>query len=647
MWGSGAHFSDFTTYMIRTRTGCLNCRKRRRKCDEAKPLCTLCLKKNDTCQWQLHGGRFHKNSVLSVDLKKFKSVTPKVDTTAKLEVYSDRLIESLRKLKSMAPAKEKTGLEGRETDLDSAETEIQTVAQNLVRGESTDSLTRLLAISPAQNWYEGQISGESPIFSSLLARENSPKLVNATTPRLGLDHILNPRESAKFENGALEKPGELAERMELAQLDNLMEPFMLYLDLHSTLRDYMFTNAAVADIDYERPMPSYLVPILEHVEDTNRSFQELGQRLKNFENENSEIGLSDAQKLLLYQNYLYEIAPWLDMFDFSRTFGTRIPQLAKLNEALLNAIFAISSRQIELTQPGYNKEVTLRLYQAALRELIPPVTKKPTTAMISSCLLLCVLEMMSLSPNDWRYHLEGCAALFKRNGINGFSTELERGLFWCYARMDICAALISDKSTNISHQDWIPKDIEVENSRDLFLNSKSSDMYANYIVFLCCRVLNLISNESKTYDQEWESLWTELIKWQEKCPEEYKSFSEYEDTPFPGILYLAGPAVSSNQLYHMAIIIMTENKPRRFKIEVCEHVVCKIRRERLSNTQILVNYAHLLTSRDPPYGMRKRYAPSVYTTHTSMYEETTMGFDFERWIVKFTLDPFFFCFQVY
>lgn len=39
----------------RTRTGCLNCSRRRRKCDEAKPICTGCKRRGDDCQWRMLG----------------------------------------------------------------------------------------------------------------------------------------------------------------------------------------------------------------------------------------------------------------------------------------------------------------------------------------------------------------------------------------------------------------------------------------------------------------------------------------------------------------------------------------------------------------------------------------------------------------
>jgi hypothetical protein len=39
----------------RTRNGCANCSRRRRKCDEAKPTCTGCKRRGDKCQWRMLG----------------------------------------------------------------------------------------------------------------------------------------------------------------------------------------------------------------------------------------------------------------------------------------------------------------------------------------------------------------------------------------------------------------------------------------------------------------------------------------------------------------------------------------------------------------------------------------------------------------
>ncbi|KAK9311633.1 hypothetical protein V1524DRAFT_441835 [Lipomyces starkeyi] len=60
--------------------------------------------------------------------------------------------------------------------------------------------------------------------------------------------------------------------------------------------------------------------------------------------------------------------------------------------------------------------------------------------------------MMSSSPQDWRHHLEGCAAMFSSAGIHGFSGDLGQTLFWCFARMDLASAVIGEEWTIIDHE---------------------------------------------------------------------------------------------------------------------------------------------------------------------------------------------------
>lgn len=38
----------------RSRLGCINCRKRKKKCDEIKPICTGCLNRNIVCEYKIN-----------------------------------------------------------------------------------------------------------------------------------------------------------------------------------------------------------------------------------------------------------------------------------------------------------------------------------------------------------------------------------------------------------------------------------------------------------------------------------------------------------------------------------------------------------------------------------------------------------------
>lgn len=124
----------------------------------------------------------------------------------------------------------------------------------------------------------------------------------------------------------------------------------------------------------------------------------------------------------------------LDMFDSQCTFRVQIPALARSFPALLNAILAISARQMERKEGIQDSFDSLELYQEAIR-LLSPLLQMRDPKVVAACVLLCCLEMMSARAQDWQRHLEGCAALFDAFEMNGFSSDILQAVFWCYARM--------------------------------------------------------------------------------------------------------------------------------------------------------------------------------------------------------------------
>lgn len=154
------------------------------------------------------------------------------------------------------------------------------------------------------------------------------------------------------------------------------------------------------------------------------------------------------------------------MFDSGRAFGMQVPLLAQTSPALLYAVLALSARQMERKEAfaasngvgSSSRPVTqqhqhhhhrqqeqqqqrpaagfdsLEFYQEAIR-LLTPLLQARNRAVLPICVILCCLEMMSASAQDWRRHLEGCAALFDAFGVHGFYGGLLQAVFWCYARM--------------------------------------------------------------------------------------------------------------------------------------------------------------------------------------------------------------------
>ncbi|KAH7061244.1 fungal-specific transcription factor domain-containing protein [Macrophomina phaseolina] len=303
--------------------------------------------------------------------------------------------------------------------------------------------------------------------------------------------------------------------------------------------------------------------------------------------------LGTRRRIEYLKNYIAKVAPWLDMFDTSRHFGIYVPALAQTQPPLLYAILALSARNIERLNRSASQRrsakpqkncpescESLELYQEAIRLLTPKLPER-SPHILTCCVILCCLEMMSASPQDWRRHLEGCATLFDSFDVNGFSGGLLQAVFWCYVRM----ALISDgtESTLLALRKWVPSNVSADNVHDLFAAHHSPDMHANYAVYLCSKVCELLSDRTKyaelgvengctgpAYALRWKKLWHELNLWLNERPRELlpaKTIGQKQGKPFPEILFVHWAAISSNQLYHTACILLLNSMPKSFRLE--------------------------------------------------------------------------------
>lgn len=185
--------------------------------------------------------------------------------------------------------------------------------------------------------------------------------------------------------------------------------------------------------------------------------------------------------------------------------------------------------------------------------------------------------MFSASAQDWRRHLEGCAAIFDAFGVNGFSGDILQAVFWCYARMDVCGALISDgaESTLLKPAKWLPPGTSEELAESMFRSASSPDMYANYAVYLCAKTCELISERNKfvdlgedngcdadSFQARWSKLWHQLANWAACRPKEILPVLTTASKPFPQMFFSHWAAISSNQLYHTACVLLLSANPK-------------------------------------------------------------------------------------
>jgi hypothetical protein len=298
------------------------------------------------------------------------------------------------------------------------------------------------------------------------------------------------------------------------------------------------------------------------------------------------ISIPKIRLIFYLKNWITECAPYLDKFDEARHFGVHIPILAQGSPALFYAILAFSARQTERKACLDKAYDSLELYQESIRLLAPLLQAKDPNVLVAVC-ILAVMELMSVSPRDWRRHVEGCAALFDSFNVNGLSGGHLQAVFWCYARMELCGAIISNgaESTVLSLEKWVPampqdtsKEAQEDIIRDLFCEKgrASADMHANWAVYLCAKACDLCcrrtrflelgeaTDDTRPFSEQWSRLWEELQYWLEQRPPAMlpiKTTGMGSGQIFPEILFAHWAAISGNQLYHAASIMMLDMKP--------------------------------------------------------------------------------------
>uniref|UniRef100_A0A060TEC4 ARAD1D51106p n=1 Tax=Blastobotrys adeninivorans TaxID=409370 RepID=A0A060TEC4_BLAAD len=518
----------------RVRTGCLTCRAKHRRCDETHPVCKYCASKKLSCEWPQKSKSFINTFVVPTTTD-----SPPLRATVK----DDELKRQLKR---------------KSEHLRRADTEPILSPPKAYR----------FSFSPPSQSNDSSDIGQLAEKDAVASEEQGAGQPSLSSPGFSEASSYNDQHN-QFSLDSL------------ASVSGSVDETAGYSPLFDTLRDYMLFNATVNDsvVDSRPPdnltsTPNNIDTLVTAAEEHDR--EEHIQQLLQTGNPkySTPWSPSEEDKMTLFKNYIDVVAPWLDMFDHKRHFTTAVPKMSKDSLPLFYSILAVSSRQLERVDPTYQAEHTFKLYEMSLHHLAPTV-RQTSISTVTSCVLLGVFEMILSTPKTWRSHLVGSTTLFKSMGIHGFSEPLNRALFWCYARMDVAHAVIEEGTTVCPSQDWIPSYCSLQDAKFLFIKPGSHyEMYANYAVFLCSRVVNVVFSDIEDgFEKQWQEIWDELEEWRKNRPPDMHPcfYHESDENPFPKILFTNGPAISGNQLYHMAYILMAQNKPRRAKTSLQGH----------------------------------------------------------------------------
>ena len=557
----------------RTRTGCQNCRRKKRKCDERRPTCGTCGRRNECCQWG------QKLKFRDEHAQCIEEGHPSMNKWKKQRAREFRIVdETDQVIHDYQLDADRGSLAGEDDD--------HTTNPSPRRSHAAASNGPKISTAVDDGFLTSLGFLDAPAMTALMPEQRSPTSARQTESAVANLIYLSQgggRSDETEMQSAVPDPyssltavpvdvmaeftGNMAAVFtpEGSLEDGVFMPGTAYHELHSTLRNHLIQEV-------QSTVPTRPNTPAESSREQTAAVDEVTS------DTSDPPVLDQHEEMHLWRNWFDEIAPWLDKFDVERHFQHIIPTMAASHEHLRYSILALSARQIELKAKTRPADRSLALYQQAIHLLLPHLPTR-STAVIASCVILCVLEMLSCSPKAWRRHLDGCASLMEAVGINGFVGGVEEALFWCFARMDVCGGLISSVKTLIPASHWVGKST-LDSDVELFRSRNHFDNWANYSVYLVAQVLDLLApgpaapldlpnRADPVFRARWLKLWRHITDWHELRPAPLHSIMTIpssDESPFPTILFSNPAAISGNQLYHTASILMLQNQPHGLRL---------------------------------------------------------------------------------
>ncbi|KAI3335518.1 hypothetical protein F4824DRAFT_146808 [Ustulina deusta] len=288
--------------------------------------------------------------------------------------------------------------------------------------------------------------------------------------------------------------------------------------------------------------------------------------------------LSSAEVELL-KFYNHHIAPWLDVYDQGQTFGHHVTRLAMTSPCVLELLLQVSAvfsrRPIEtVTRRGAG----LFHLQAMSN---PPGINSPSSALrtISCFVLARTLLFVDRIPDTWEPSFQGGGAFLYFHKFD-FLDITQRKIWFAFLtlilRLEIAYCLMNQRAPV-----WIPAlahQIQTQSEMNDTGGNRSQQILNASI--RCLKLLVDVMNfsfplpaaddhteRSNTTDpsrvEKWKKLAGGLRAWHSNRPQGLEPLVEVDNSEnaFPTVIFTSGAGISSNTLYHTAMLLLLSNKP--------------------------------------------------------------------------------------
>ncbi|OBT68990.1 hypothetical protein VE03_01385 [Pseudogymnoascus sp. 23342-1-I1] len=156
----------------------------------------------------------------------------------------------------------------------------------------------------------------------------------------------------------------------------------------------------------------------------------------------------------LFENFVLKLSDWIDLYDPKRNFSNLVPHLAMHDAGLMNAILALSARQLSIninaTEEQQDRNIGLQYYYETLHYVQQAMHYDSYTVspeLLATALIISTYEMLDDFRSGWERHLKGVFWIQRSQVIHGDSGGLKQAIWWAWLRQDIWAAFRERRKT--------------------------------------------------------------------------------------------------------------------------------------------------------------------------------------------------------
>uniref|UniRef100_A0A0D2Y586 Zn(2)-C6 fungal-type domain-containing protein n=1 Tax=Fusarium oxysporum (strain Fo5176) TaxID=660025 RepID=A0A0D2Y586_FUSOF len=445
----------------RVRTGCLTCRERHLKCDEAVPNCMNCRKRG-------------REFVVEFQDESRDIASEYQGGLGRYAPYASEIVDDSDDRQEVVNLVTATNIQ----DIDASADRLQPGSQHRFNYTQDNATAK-----PSEN---SKFKADTGIKLELNENEHGTlsDASHIATPSSSTKAVVTPRAEVFPEQLMAMRNRPLAQQTSTEEVENLAIP---QIDTPPRI---------------ERPLAEQVFQD-DHVQPSaTQSNEPVGRNI-----------LTSAEEIHYMQVFVEEVAVWMDSFNREKHFTRSIPYHALRSTMLLNALLACGVKHTSLAAPE-NHDKALFYYNTATTQLLRSLQNpdRNTAECATTAIVLNVYEIMCEKPAQRMSHIAGSRALVRECGWDARSTGIGLACFWLNIGIEVLNCLATNWQTTWSPDEWGMSLGSRNNNQDD--EDEDEQTWVHRALYIIAKVANFRATASRSDEisSQNEQMWTHPLE---------------------------------------------------------------------------------------------------------------------------------------